>query len=115
MSDEQYAQMQVVRIHLGLPSDADVIRAAIQSFVDTQADSITSARYFTSSFRDAVRRLEEQQRLFMAVQLVAVLQPKMLPSLVGARVEDFPFMDAPRLLRVLQGLVLQLEHSVEQT
>ena len=115
VTDVQYAQMQVLRIHLGIPSDADFVRAAIQAFVDTQSDSITSARYFTSSFRDAVRRLEDQQRLLSSVLLVAFLRPEALPGVLGKQVEELPFMDAKAALRALQALMVQIEHSVEQT
>ena len=83
VSELLYTQLQVVRKLNGIASDADLVRTALQFYVDQHAESITSARYFSSTFRGAVRRLEEQQRFYMALNLVVALAPQRAGEFLG--------------------------------
>lgn len=114
-SGVEYANMTTVRLLLGIPSDRDFLRYCVQQVVDQQQETITSQKYFSSSFRDAIGRLEGQNRLLTALLVVALLQPQKMQEVLGKPVEQLPFMSPVEVLPVMQALLAKLERSVPQT
>jgi hypothetical protein len=107
--------MRTVRLLLGIPSDRDFLRYCVEQVVDQQQETITSQKYFSSSFRDAVGRLEGQNRLLTSLLVIALLQPQKVQEVLGKQVEQLPFMSAVEVLSAMQALLATLERSVAQT
>lgn len=55
---ELYTLLQQVRIAKGFESDADLIRAALRTYLNEQSDQVASKRHFTMSFQRRMRLVE---------------------------------------------------------
>lgn len=51
ITPELYKLLQQVRVAQQFTSDADVVRRALQAYLDEQSDQVASKRHFSASFR----------------------------------------------------------------
>lgn len=111
----EYSQIQTVRLALGIPSDREFLRYCVQQVVDAKSEAVGSARLFSSSMRDAIKGLENQQRLNTSLLLLAALHPDTMTKVLGKQVNDLKFSNPDDIVRMVQALVSNVERSIPQT
>ena len=58
ITPELFTLLQQVRVAKRMNHDADVVRAALRAYLDTQSDQVASKRHFTASFQRRINQLD---------------------------------------------------------
>ncbi|MBZ0280744.1 MAG: hypothetical protein K8L97_08375 [Anaerolineae bacterium] len=75
ITPELYTLLQQVRIAKRFETDADLMRAALHSYLDEQSEQVASKRHFNSTFQRRISRLEWHLTVmtYLLAQSLAIL------------------------------------------